>query len=122
VFNYNPGNPNALRFGATTAPNQSVSLDRDYFPAGDTEYGLANGTNGALMNMDRDNDGKVTLWDLAQMKTRITPGTINAGVAHGTTATLWANSMLDTATPDAMQGKTVTATFTWTLHQVASQY
>ena len=121
-FSYNGStNPNALRFGANTAGNQSVSLDRDWYPAGDSEYWLANGSTGANMNMDRDDDGKVTLWDLSLMKTRIVPGTINAGVASGTTAHLWMNANVDPAMGNDMQGQTVTATFSWTLHQDASQ-
>lgn len=128
---------NSLRYGLTTAGDQSVRLDVPDWTAGDTEYDIFNGTNGAFLyghnavpplstgsdyGMDRDGDGRVTLADLAVSKIRITPGTVNAGIAAGTTATLWINSVLDSATPDAMQDKSVSATFTWTLDQDASQF
>lgn len=137
------GNTNGLRFGATTAGNQSVRLDVPGWTAGDWEYGMRDGTNGNYLTgpnnaddvkptspappngMDRDNDGKVTLADLTGNKIRIQPGpgagAIFAGINSLTTATLWMNAKVDPATPDSMQGKTVTATFTWTLHQDASQ-
>jgi len=127
------------RFGSAKAGTSSVRFDVPGYTAGDYEYGVRTGTNptdyiygplgpanglptGAGGGMDRDLDGRVTLADFAVGKIRIIPGTVNAGIANGTTATLWFNSVLDTATPDSMQGKTVTATFTWTLHQDASQY
>jgi len=125
------------RFGSAKAGASSVRFDVAGWTAGDSEYGVSDGLTGLNITgpnavaplvtgpgngMDRDLDGRVTLADFAAGKVRITPGLVNAGIANGTSATLWFNSQLDPATPDAMQGKTVTATFTWTLHQDASQF
>lgn len=134
---YSNGNSNALRFGSGKTGPESVRFDVAGWTAGDLEYGVRNGTDGLYIygpqgadgnptgpgnGMDRDGDGKVTLADLAVGKIRINPGTVNAGIANGTTATLWANAQVDANTPNDMQGKSVTATFTWTLEQDASQY
>lgn len=133
------GNTNGLRFGADQTGPGSVRLDVPGYTAGDYEYGIRIGTNptdyiygplgpanglpvGIGNGMDRDGDGKVTLADLAVGKVRIIPGTVSAGITSGTTATLWMNGKVDTVMGDDMQGKSVTATFTWTLHQDASQY
>lgn len=129
---------NGLRFGADQTGPGSVRFDVPGWTAGDSEYGIRTGTNptdyiygpnavaplitGSGNGMDRDGDGKVTLADLAVGKIRIIPGTVSAGIAAGTSATLWMNAMVDPAMGDDMQGKTVSATFTWTLHQDASQY
>jgi len=130
-----------LRFGATTAGNQSVKLNVPGWTAGDAEYRVRNGMDasqimgpnanttddpelltGSGNGMDRDGDGKVTLADLAFGKIRIAPRNIGNGIYAGTTATLWMNAKVDSAMGDTMQGKTVSATFTWTLHQDASQF
>lgn len=127
---------NGLRFGADQTGPGSVRLDVPGWTAGDPEYGIRTGTNptdyifgpnavaplvtGAGNGMDRDGDGKVTLADLAAGKVRIIPGTVSAGITAGTTATLWMNAMVDPAL--TVQGQSVSATFTWTLHQDASQY
>ncbi|MCX6810310.1 MAG: TasA family protein [Candidatus Berkelbacteria bacterium] len=131
------GSDGARFGGPTKAGTDTVRFDVAGWTAGDTEYGVSDGLTGLNITgpnavlpllpgpgngMDRDLDGRVTLADFAAGKVRITPGTVNAGIASGTTATLWFNSKLDPATPDSMQGKTVTATFTWTLHQDASQF
>lgn len=133
------GNTNGLRFGADQTGPGSVRLDVPGYTAGDYEYGIRTGTNptdyiygplgpanglpvGSGYGMDRDGDSKITLADLAVGKVRIIPGTVSAGITAGTTATLWMNGNVDPATPDAMQGKSVVATFIWTLHQDASQY
>jgi predicted ribosomally synthesized peptide with SipW-like signal peptide len=130
-------NSNGFRFGADKTGPQSVRFDVPGWTAGDDEYGLFNGTDGSYITgpnavaprpagsgngMDRDGDGKVTLADMAAGKIRISPGTVNAGIAAGTSATLWTNAQLDSGTPNEMQGKSVVATFTWTLDQDASQY
>lgn len=131
------GNTNGLRFGATKDGTQSVRLDVPGWTAGDDEYGLFNGSDGNYITgpnavaprptgsgngMDRDGDGKVTLADLAVGKVRIAPGTINAGVNADSTGTLFMNGKVDPGMADDMQGKSLAATFTWTLHQDASQY
>ncbi|MCL5411652.1 MAG: CalY family protein [Patescibacteria group bacterium] len=132
------GNTNGLRFGSDKAANKSVRLDVPGWTAGDDEYGVFNGNDGSYITgpnavaprptgtgngMDRtDNDGKVTLSDLAAGKVRITPGTVSDGIRAGSSATLWINAKMDPSMPDSMQGKTVNVTFTWTLHQDASQY
>ena len=130
---------NALRFGGAVAGTQSVRLDVPGYTAGDFEYGLFNGLDGSYFmgpanadnpkptdatknGMDLDGDGKVTLWDLSLAKIRITPGTVNAGINAGTTGSLWMNSIVDTTMGNDMQGKSVQATFTWTLHQDTTQF
>lgn len=135
------GNTDGLRFGSAKAGASSVRFDVPGWTAGDAEYRVRNGLNGAQITgpnaniaddpdlvtgagggMDRDNDGKVTLADLAFGKVRIAPRNIGNGIYAGTLATLWMNGKVDSAMGDDMQGKTVTATFIWTLHQDASQY
>lgn len=127
---------NGLRFGADQTGPGSVRFDVPGWTAGDPEYGIRTGTNptdfiygpnavaplvtGAGNGMDRDGDGKVTLADLAVGKVRIIPGTVSAGITAGTTATLWMNAKVDPAL--TVQGQSVSATFTWTLHQDASQF
>ncbi|HRY82779.1 MAG TPA: TasA family protein [Candidatus Moranbacteria bacterium] len=129
---------NSLRFGKDKTGPGSVRFDVPNYTAGDLEYGIYNGLDGSYFygpagpanglptgaggGMDRDMDGKVTLKDLAAGKIRITSGTINDGIAAGTTATLWANAQIDPLTGNDMQGKTVVATFSWELHQDASQF
>ncbi|MEQ1678861.1 MAG: TasA family protein [Chitinophagaceae bacterium] len=132
---------NALRFGKDKTGPGSVRFDVPGWTAGDAEYRIADGLTGAQITgpnantaddpslttgsgngMDRNSDGRVTLADLAVGKIRITPYGINDGIASGTTATLWTNAQVDPAMDNTMQGKTVTATFTWELHQDASQF
>lgn len=131
-----------LRFGGPSkAGTDTVKLSVPGWTAGDAEYRIRNGLDGNQIKgpsantgddpelltgtgngMDRDLDGKVTLADLAVGKIRISPRNVNVGIAAGTTANLWANAKVDTAMGNDMQGKSVVATFTWTLDQDASQF
>lgn len=130
---------NGLRFGVDQTGTGSVRFDVPGYTAGDSEYAVRDGNSpadylygplgpanglptGAGGGMDRDLDGNVTLADLAYGKVRILPGTVNAGIFAGTTATLWMNAKVDTAMGNDMQGKSVQAKFVWTLHQDASQF
>jgi predicted ribosomally synthesized peptide with SipW-like signal peptide len=129
---------NSLRFGSDQTGPNSVRFDYPNYTAGDASYDIKTGLApvdylygplhnpdepaGAGGGMDRDLDGRVTLADLAVGKIRIIPRDVSAGIAASSTATLWMNAKVDSAMDDSMQGKSVSATFAWTLHQDASQY
>ncbi|MFH1183279.1 MAG: TasA family protein [Candidatus Moraniibacteriota bacterium] len=122
IFPYDPDSQNGMRFGFTTSTGDSINM-LTYLRGtyNDGDYDLQDGDTGASLYGALSGDTEISLQNIANLgKIRIVPDSNNQGMAAGTQAQLWIHPVIDTDL--TTQGETVTATFTWDLHQDTSQY
>jgi hypothetical protein len=117
-----PDGDNALRFGPTTGANDSINIV-NYLAGGfnDADYDLYDGDDGSSLFGILPGITELTLQQLADLgRIRIVADSNSEPITAGTTANLYING--DVSSALTTQGESVSATFTWELHQDASQY
>ena len=114
---------NALRFGPTTGPTDSINIVRYLNGAfNDGDYDLFDGDDGttSLFNV-YPGASEITLQQLKDLgRIRIVADSNSDAIIAGTSANLYVNG--DVSPLLTTQGETVNATFAWELHQNASQF
>jgi len=113
---------NALRFGPTTGPTDSINIVSYLNGAfNDADYDLYDGDTGLSLFNFYPGITELTLQQLADLgRIRIVADSNSQPMIAGTTANLYVNG--DVKTTLTTQGESVSATFAWELHQNASQF
>lgn len=120
-FPYTPDSYNGLRFGASASLSDSANLANYLRGTTDGDYNFFTADGATDLVGYYSANPQITLRDLVNLGTiRIVPVSNNEGIAALSTAYLYIHPTVDTSLTE--QGNSVVATFTWTLHQDASQF